>query len=275
LSRFLFTFSSMVSTRSNSKPSEIYASIIVPAYKEKDNLAPLIDRVYKAMGSKAGEVEIIVVDDNSRDGTEQVMQQAQKLHPHARLIVRTTERGLSSAVLRGFEEARGKLLICMDADLQHPPESVPDMLNALESSPFVIGTRYGSGEFSVDKDWPMYRQLISKGARMLAMPLTSLSDPMTGFFGIQQQVFISGKDISGIGFKICMELYVKCRIKRHAEVPIHFGVRAAGESKLSSKVILHYVKHLSQLYFYKFPIFILLFANFAVVLLYGVVQMLG
>jgi dolichol-phosphate mannosyltransferase len=247
----------MVSTRS-SKNTDIYATIVVPAYKERDNLQPLTERVYKALGQKASTVEMIIVDDNSKDGTEKVVELLQKNYPNVRLIVRTTERGLSSAVLRGFNEARGNLLLCMDADLQHPPESVPEMLKKLEEHSFVIGTRYGGGEFSVDKDWPLHRQIISKGARMLATPLTGLSDPMTGFFGIQQEVYYGGKDISGIGFKICMELYVKCNINDHAEVPIHFGVRAAGESKLSSKVIIHYLKHLWHLYLYKFPLVLLM-----------------
>jgi dolichol-phosphate mannosyltransferase len=222
-----------------------------------------------------GEIaEMIIVDDNSKDGTEQVVDQLQKNYPNVRLIVRTTERGLSSAVLRGFNEARGKLLLCMDADLQHPPESVPEMLKKLETNPFVIGTRYGGGEFSVDKDWPLHRQIISKGARMLATPLTGLSDPMTGFFGIQQEVYYGGKDVSGIGFKICMELYVKCHIKKHAEVPIHFGVRAAGESKLSSKVIIHYLKHLWQLYLYKFPLVLLILLVAALVVFFYLYQLL-
>jgi dolichol-phosphate mannosyltransferase len=210
----------MAKKRANSSDS-VNFSIIIPAYKEVGNLKPLIERISATLKSKR--FEIIVVDDNSRDGSEELVTKMSDSYP-ARIIVRTTERGLSSAVLRGFQEAKGDLLVCMDADLQHPPEKLGEMFEALEDSEFVIGTRY-AGQDSVDKDWPLYRRVISSGARMLAMPLTPLSDPMTGFFGIKRSVLDRGKNVSPIGFKICMELFVKCRVKKHAEVPIYFGVR--------------------------------------------------
>lgn len=209
----------MVRKRANSSPPDF--SIIIPAYKEVGNLKPLIERISKTLNPQ--KFEIIVVDDNSKDGSQELVTELSSKYP-ARIIVRTTERGLSSAVLRGFEEAKGDLLICMDADLQHPPEKLKEMFEALSDSEFVIGTRY-AGQDSVDKDWPLYRRVISSGARMLAMPLTPLSDPMTGFFGIKRSVLERGKNISPIGFKICMELFVKCTVKKHAEVPIYFGVR--------------------------------------------------
>lgn len=256
----------MVSTRS--KTQGIATTIVVPAYKERDNLKPLVERIFRALGPQGLSTEIIVVDDNSRDGSEEVVNELTKTYPTVRIIVRTKERGLSSAVLRGFNEARGNLLLCMDADLQHPPESVPDMINVLGQTEFVIGTRYGNAEFAVDKDWPLYRRVISQGARALAIPLTPLSDPMTGFFGIQKSVYENGKHISPIGFKIAMELYVKCHVKKHGEVPIHFGVRAAGESKLSSKVIINYLAHLWQLYLYKLPLVLLMLFVVAILALY-------
>jgi len=113
---------------------------------------------------------------------------------------------------------------------------------------YVLGTRYGGKEFSVDRDWPLYRQVISKGARMLARPLTPLSDPMSGFFGMKREVYESAKNVSALGFKIALEFYVKAKVKKHEEVPIVFGVRTAGESKLTGKVIVHYLRHLGQLY---------------------------
>ncbi|KAJ3301885.1 dolichol-P-mannose synthesis [Kappamyces sp. JEL0829] len=159
-----------------------------------------------------------------------------------RIIVRTKERGLSSAVLRGFKEAQGTLLLCMDADLQHPPEKVPELFQVLEKNEFVIGTRYASGDLEVDKDWPLYRQV--------------------RFFGIQRYVLERGEKnkISPIGFKIAMELFVKCQVERHGEVPIAFGVRMAGESKLSSKVIYNYLQHLGALYLFKFPFVVAMLA---------------
>jgi dolichol-phosphate mannosyltransferase len=197
------------------------------------------------------------VDDNSRDGSEEAVHNMAKTAP-CRIIVRTQERGLSSAVLRGFKEAKGNILLCMDADLQHPPEHVPDMVRALNDTKaeFAIGTRYANKELSIDKDWPLYRRIISAGARMLALPLSPLSDPMTGFFAMPKDVFKRGEHkINPIGFKIALECFVKCDVnsRKVAQVPIQFGVRLHGESKLSSKVIIGYLKHLQELYLYKFP----------------------
>jgi dolichol-phosphate mannosyltransferase len=196
-------------------------SIVVPAYKEGANLKPLTERVFAALGKKA-DAEMIIVDDNSNDGSVEIVKELSRKYPVS-IHVRTKERGLSSAVLHGFSLAKGDILLCMDADLQHPPESVPDLLKILEDREFVIGTRYGSGKMQVDKDWPFYRILISKGARLLAYPLTPLSDPMTGFFGIQKSVLSRGKNINPVGFKIAMELFVKCGVKTFGEVPINFG----------------------------------------------------
>ncbi|KAF0687454.1 Aste57867_20818 [Aphanomyces stellatus] len=255
--------------------SAITASIIVPTYKECANLKELVTRVFAALGARAATTEIIVVDDNSQDGSEDVIKALAATGLNTRIIVRTTERGLSSAVLRGFEEAKGSLLMCMDADLQHPPESVPDLLDAIDpakgNAEFVIGTRYGANGFSVDKDWPLYRQVISSGARMLARPLSGLSDPMTGFFGVPATVLQRAKksEVNPVGFKIALELFVKCRVQNHKEVPINFGVRVHGESKLSSKVIVLYLQHLFDLYNFAYPsllfcIFIILFTIFLI-----------
>ena len=146
-------------------------------------------------------------------------------------------------------------MICMDADLQHPPESVSQLLSAITpSTPFVLGTRYGEG-VSMDKDWPLHRQIISSGARMLARPLTSASDPMSGFFGISKEAFMrADKNLNADGFKIALDLLVKSGVQRGgvAEVPFSFGLRQEGESKLDGKVMLEYLEQLVELYRYRF-----------------------
>ena len=245
------------------------ASIVIPTYKECANLNELITRIFEAIAKEQGpsssssltpsNVEVIVVDDNSQDGSEQIVNELGKKY-NARIIVRTLERGLSSAVIRGFEEAKGQYLMCMDADLQHPPEAVPLMFREIIGGKveFVLGTRYGSGEMRVDKNWPAYRRVISSGARLLARPLTPLSDPMSGFFAITKTAYERAKqnNLDSIGFKIALELYVKARIQKHSEVPFAFGVRVHGYSKLSSKVIVHYIQHLRKLYGFSYPYFI-------------------
>ncbi|KAG2370770.1 hypothetical protein C9374_003238 [Naegleria lovaniensis] len=266
--------------------SSILTTIVIPAYKEAANLKELVTRIYNAMGERGKKsaslgmsrerTEVIVVDDNSKDGSEEIINDLAKdstNFPNLRIIVRTNEKGLSSAVLRGFNEAKGDYLMCMDADLQHPPEDVPIMFEYLlkegtQVPEFVLGTRYGSGEMRVDSNWPLYRRVISKGARSLARPLTPLSDPMSGFFALPKTVYqraIQNK-VNPIGFKIALELFVKAGVKRHAEHAFAFGVRLHGYSKLSSKVIIHYLQHLYDLYQYRYPFMLHLVALFLILL---------
>ncbi|KAK9459620.1 uncharacterized protein V1516DRAFT_680386 [Lipomyces oligophaga] len=228
-------------------------SIIVPAYHEQANVRPVTERVFAALGQEAAFTELIFVDDNSKDGTVEAVQQLKQEGFNVDVIVRTTDRGLSSAVMRGFLDARGKYLVCMDADLQHPPERLPAFLHKLQNHGFVAGTRYGPG-VEMDKHWPLHRRVISFGARMLAFPLTSVSDPMTGFFGIQKDLVMKTKNVNSQGFKIALDLLVKSDIEpsQVSEVPYSFGIRTVGESKLTGKVMLYYLKQLEELYIYKF-----------------------
>lgn len=245
----------------SSSGSSASCSVIVPAYRENLNLGPLVTRLFSALAShpsastEFGHVEVIIVDDNSRDGSVETVSALQSQGYNVRIIVRTTERGLSSAVVRGFREAQGQRMICMDADLQHPPESVPALLLALtDRQPFVLATRYGPG-VSMDKDWPLHRQIISAGARWLARPLTSASDPMSGFFGITKSTFTQiDPYINPHGFKIALDLLVKSNLPNNAlaQIPFSFGLRQQGESKLDTKVMLKYLQQLAQLYTYKF-----------------------
>ncbi|KAJ7255716.1 nucleotide-diphospho-sugar transferase [Mycena rebaudengoi] len=200
----------------------------IPTYHERANLEPLILATFAALPPELAEhTEILFVDDDSRDGTAEEVALLRTSHPTVQLLTRTGERGLSSAVLRGFERARGERLVVMDADLQHPPTAIPALLTALDfgDTPMALGTRYGRG-VSMDASWPLYRRVISWGARILARLLTTAGDPMTGFFA---------------GFKIALELLLAIPgAARPPEVPYAFGVRTVGASKLGAKVIFKY-----------------------------------
>ncbi len=229
-------------------------SIIVPTFHEAENLPHLLQRISDTLTPTLISWEVIVVDDNSQDETEQVCKTLAKTHPLT-LIVRTEERGLASAVVAGMKAARHKYLLCMDADLSHPAEAIPAMIESFstKSADFVIGSRYVEGG-STDDDWGLFRWLNSVVATGLAKPLTSAKDPMAGFFALRKSDFQSAiSKLDPVGYKIGLELMVKCNCQHVAEVPIHFSDRQFGESKLSFKEQLNYLKHLSKLYAFKWP----------------------
>ena len=234
-------------------PPATAVSIIVPAYREADNLQPLIERTFAALDAAAIKAELIIVDDNSQDGTDQIVASLTSRYP-VTLIVRRHQRGLSSAVLAGFDKAQSDRFVVMDADLQHPPEMLPAIVTQLDTDDcdFVIGTRYGAGG-ALDEDWPLRRRLISRFATLLAKPLAPLSDPMSGFFALHRRTWEQAAPLDPIGYKIALELYVKGRCHRPAEVPFSFAARTAGESKLSPREQLRYLRHLVRLYRFRFP----------------------
>lgn len=230
-------------------------SVVVPTFREAENLSPLVDRVFAATRAAGVDAEMIVVDDNSNDGTEALVAAKGEQYP-VRVIVRTKERGLSSAVVRGFDEARGRFLLCMDADLSHPPAKVPDLVRRLadDECDFVLGSRYvGGGGFA--SDWPWYRRLNSWAATAVALPLAPVKDPMSGFFALPREAYAAARDrVRPLGYKIGLELMVKCRCRRIVEEPIYFEDRHAGESKLTFRQQAEYFVHVVKLYLFRFPL---------------------
>ena len=225
-------------------------SIVVPTYREVEALPMLIDRVARLREENPSILELLIVDDDSRDGTEALI--AARSEPWLKLIVRKEDRGLSQAVLAGLRAARGDLLVVMDADLSHPPEVIVEMQKTIASgADFVVGSRYVPGGTTAD-DWGVLRWINSKVATLLARPLTTITDPMSGFFALPRGVFERARDPSPLGYKIGLELLVRCDCKHVQEIPIHFANRTRGESKLSAKQQLLYVRHLMRLYRFKF-----------------------
>ena len=223
-------------------------TIVVPTFEEAKNLPALIDRIAKVREDRGFTIDVLIMDDNSRDGSVELI--AARQEEWVQLIVRTAARGLSQAALDGLQRARGDILVCMDADLSHPPEALPEMLRALENgADFVIGSRYIAGG-STD-DGGILRWLNSRAATLLAWPLTSVSDPMAGFFALRRSTFDNGVDFNPVGYKIGLELMIKCGCERAVEVPIHFEHRRFGDSKLTVKQQLLYLEHLRRLYTFK------------------------
>jgi dolichol-phosphate mannosyltransferase len=226
-------------------------SIVVPTYREADNLPDLIVTVSGTMRAAGLPHEILIVDDDSRDGTEECVARLRDEGHPVRVIVRRGERGLSSAVIQGLREARGKILVCMDADLSHPPEKIPELVEGLrKGADFAIGSRYVAGG-STDRNWGFFRRLNSKVATLLARPLTRAKDPMAGFFALYRKTFEGSAPLSPVGCKIGLELMIKCNCRRVREVPIHFRARKRGRSKTVLRERVNYVRHLMRLLGFK------------------------
>jgi dolichol-phosphate mannosyltransferase len=225
-------------------------SIIVPTFREAENILPLIERIEAVRAAHALDLEVVMVDDNSADGTEEAV--AALGREWVRLIVRRTERGLSSAVLEGYRQARGNIFIVIDADLSHPPEKIPEVIAELEQgADFVLGSRYVAGG-STGEDWGFFRWVNSKVATWLALPFTRVKDPMSGFYAIRRETWENAAPLNPIGYKIGLEILVKGRCKNVREVPIHFSQRLHGESKLNLAEQLRYLQHLRRLARFKY-----------------------
>ncbi len=228
-------------------------SVVVPTYKEAENLRPLIDRIRASLSPLGEPWEALIVDDDSRDGSDLQVEALAAQGVPVRLIVRTGVRGLSSAVIEGFCHASGDVLVCLDADLSHPPEAIPDMLKCLrqQGADFVIASRYAPGGGTED-GWGLLRWLNSQVATALARPFTRVSDPMSGFFALPRTVFERAAALNPVGYKIGLELLVKGACRDIREVPIHFANRRFGESKLSFREQLNYLQHLMRLAGFKY-----------------------
>lgn len=231
-------------------------SLIIPTYNEKKNIPALLERLYQTFEENNIEAEIIIVDDNSPDGTSDLVLNLKKKYNRLRLIKREGKLGLSSAVLTGFKKAKGNIQGVMDADLSHPPESVANLFSAINETiteknktpDFVIGSRYIKGGKIVG--WKTYRKFVSKIATLLARPFTKVKDPMSGFFLIKKE-YISNQEFNSKGFKICLELLVKSNWKIVKEVPITFKDRTSGKSKASIKEYYLYLYNLYNYFKYK------------------------
>jgi dolichol-phosphate mannosyltransferase len=225
-------------------------SIIVPTFKEAANLPELIDRIAAVRRTSGAAIELVIVDDDSRDGSVDFV--AARPEKWVQIIVRTEDRGLSQSVLTGMRRAGGDVLVCMDADLSHPPEAVPTMVRELDAgADFVVGSRYVAGGSTSD-EWGFLRWLNSRAATLLARPLTNIHDPMAGFFALRRTTFDNARALNPVGYKIGLELMVKCGCRNIVEVPIHFEKRHFGSSKLTLKQQLLYLEHLRRLYGFKY-----------------------
>ena len=221
-------------------------SVVVPTYQEKTNIKLLIERIGAVLEGR--DYETIVVDDNSPDGTAEVAASLAMSYP-VRVIKREGIRGLGSAILEGFRNAKGDIVGVIDADLQHPPELLNTLVNTIENgADIAIASRYVHG--GGIENWSLTRRLISKGAITLARPLTKVKDPMSGCFMLHRET-VEGKNFGSKGYKILLEILVKGKFRRIKEVPYTFRDRQSGKSKLNLREYIRYLRLLIGLYLIK------------------------
>lgn len=223
-------------------------SIVIPSFNEKDNIRPIVKRIHDALSSMSIAYEIWFVDDSRDDTVETltaVASEDERVHVHHR----TDARGLASAVVDGFGLAQGRYLIVMDADLQHPPELLPDIYERLVSGvDVVIPSRFVDG--GSDGGLGPFRKLVSWTARVIGQlalkRLRRITDCTSGFFGLRRDV-IANAPLDPIGWKILIEVLVKGEYRTVHELPYAFLARDAGESKMSMHEQWNYFRHLVKL----------------------------
>jgi dolichol-phosphate mannosyltransferase len=231
-------------------PAQPTLSLIVPTFNEVENIAAFLDSVYAVLQPLLGDsFEVIVVDDDSPDGSWRVAQELSGSLPGLRAVRRRNERGLASAVMRGWREAKGEILGTMNADFQHPPEALAPMLRLATVADLVIGSRYCQGG-GVDA-WSYHRRLFSKAARWLGAALIPqvfgrTTDPLSGFYLVRRAA-IEGLEFRPSGFKTLIEILAGGRIARIAEYGYAMQPRRAGRSKAGARQCWWYLRRLVRL----------------------------
>ena len=225
-------------------------SLVIPTRNERDNISPLLAEVESALGGVAWEAVFV---DDSTDGTERFLGSLAARDPRVVVLHRSENRGgLAGAVVEGFARARGTYICVLDGDLQHPPARIPEMLSVAQSSgaDVVVASRYMPGASAGGLDGPR-RQLYSRGLRdltRLVFPrrLSAVSDPLGGFFLLHRRV-LHGSQLRPIGYKILLEILVRCPWRTLREVPYRFESRHLGASKADLRQGLRFLEHLRTL----------------------------
>jgi dolichol-phosphate mannosyltransferase len=224
-------------------------ALVVPTFNERERLPELVRAIFAAYDAGGVDGELVIVDDNSPDGTGAVADELARSFP-IRVVHRAGKLGLGTAVIEGFDAAAAEIVGVIDADLSHPPALVPRMLSVLQQdgADLVIGSRYIPGGGT--RNWELSRVVMSRFACLLARQLTPVRDPTSGFF-LMRRERARGVTISAGGFKICLELLIRSEPKLVVEVPYVFVGRTVGESKMNWKEAAGYLRQLRDLHAYR------------------------
>jgi dolichol-phosphate mannosyltransferase len=231
-----------------SRPRPLKFSLVVPTYNEAGGIERLVRTLDDVFRTNGLDGEIIVVDDNSPDGTGAIVDRLGETLP-VRCLHRPGKMGLSSGVIDGWKFARpnSEALGAMDGDFSHDAAIIPAMVRALEGGEYdlAIGSRYVAG--GGIRNWPLRRRITSLMAIALAKPLTPVNDITSGYFLVKRAA-LDGVDLDPIGFKIGLEVIAKAHYRKALEVPYVFQDRTSGESKLNSGEITNYLRQLLRIY---------------------------
>lgn len=226
-------------------------SLVLPTFNEGENIPEILATLAKLLGPVLGaNYELILVDDDSPDLTWKTALELLPQYPEVRVIRRRGEKGLSTAVIRGWQAARGEILGVMDADLQHPPEILLQLLKEMNrGADLAVASRHVEG--GGVSEWSGVRRLLSRGAQVLGLillpeVLSRLSDPMSGYFMVRRSA-IAGRRLSPLGYKILIEVAARGKTPWLAEVGYVFRERQSGESKVTWRQYGQYLRHLLRL----------------------------
>lgn len=224
-------------------------ALIIPTLNEANNIQTVLLRACDALATIKHDWEILVVDDGSRDGTDRLVQDYADRQPRVRLVTRSSERGLAGAITHGWSQTHANLLGVIDADLQHPPELLPKLINEISNgADIAIASRY-LRPHSMD-GWNPTRKLLSRLSVIASIPVQRhtirVADPLSGFFVVSRQC-ITGLDFQKQGFKLLLEVLAKGRINVVREVPYTFSPRTQDRSKADWKTALYYAALLLKL----------------------------
>lgn len=216
-------------------------SIVLPTYNEAENIRKLVHEIFKYVPK----AELVIVDDNSPDGTGKIADDLQKRMRNIKVLHRYDKKGLGSAIIDGLMHAKGDIIGVMDSDFSHPPQLLPVLIKKIdEGYDFVIASRYVKG--SSIENWPKIRKLTSKIAIALARSLTGIKDPVSGFFFMRNYV-IKNVALSPRSWKVSLDIIVKGKYSKTAEVPFTFRNRKEGKSKIAVKEYVNYILHILEL----------------------------
>lgn len=223
-------------------------SLITPTYNERENLPLLAEEIFEIITAEPDiDLELIVVDDNSPDGTGQMAEELKAQYP-LQVVHRAGKLGLGSAVMEGFALSDRPYLGVIDADLSHDPAILPELIRSLRECDLVMGSRFG--ETSKVEKWAWHRKLTSQVGVGAAKLLTGAEDPLSGYFFLRREV-LEGFELTSSGYKILLEILIKCRYAKHRSVPFIFRNRQFSSSKLNLQEYLLFAKQILYFSWYK------------------------